>query len=101
LDRSRPVLQGAPRHHRVAGRLARSARQKSRDGLTGGSGLGSAVLGSRDLVRIVARSRETGTLGLRLKMESRILLATVTWAKPRMRRHRKAWGANPRYPSPE
>ena len=28
-------------------------------------------------------------------MESRTLLATVTWAQPRMRRHRKAWGVNP------
>jgi len=50
----------------------RSARQKSRDGVTGGSGLGSAVLGSRDLVRIVARSRETGTLGSTVGFEPQI-----------------------------
>ena len=72
LDRPRPVLAGAPRPHRVAGRLARSARQKSRDGVTGGIGLGSAVVGSRDLVRIVARSRETGTLGSTLEFEPQI-----------------------------
>ena len=41
-------------------------------GVTGGSGLGSAVLGSRDLVRIVARSRETGTLGSTLEFEPQI-----------------------------
>jgi len=28
-------------------------------------------------------------------MESSTLLATITWAQPRMRRHRKAWGVNP------
>jgi hypothetical protein len=49
LDRPRPVLAGAPRPHRVAGQWARSARQESRDGRTGGIGLGSTVLGSRDL----------------------------------------------------
>ena len=65
----RPVLVGAPPPHRVSGRLARSARQKSRGGVTGGIGLGSAVVGSRDLVRIVARSRETGTLGSTLEFE--------------------------------
>jgi hypothetical protein len=31
-------------------------------------------------------------------MEIQTLLATVTWAEPRMRRHRKAWGVNPRHP---
>jgi hypothetical protein len=67
LNRPRPVLAGAPRPHRVAGRLARSARQMSRDGLSGGSGLGSAVLGSRDLVWIVARSTETSTFGSTLE----------------------------------
>jgi hypothetical protein len=41
-------------------RIARSARQKLRDGVTGGIGLGYAVVGSRDPVRIVARSREKG-----------------------------------------
>jgi hypothetical protein len=66
LDRRRRILAGAPRRRRVVGRWARSARQKSRDGPTGGIGLGSTVLGSRDLVRIVARSREMGTWGLRL-----------------------------------
>jgi hypothetical protein len=69
FDRPRPALAGAPRPHRVAGRWARSARQNSRDGLTGGIGLGSTVLGSRDLVQIIARSRQTGTLRSTLGFE--------------------------------
>jgi hypothetical protein len=67
LDRPRPVVAGAPRPHRVAGRLARSARQKSRDGVTGGMVChGSDIVGSRDLMRIVARSRDSVTWCLRL-----------------------------------
>ena len=54
------ILAGAARSHRVAGRFARSARQTLRDGVTGGIGLGYAVVGSRDPVRIVARSRVKG-----------------------------------------
>jgi len=72
LDRQRPVVAGAPPPHRVADQLARSARQKSRGGPTGGSGLGSAVLGSRDQVWIVARSKEREVLwGLRLNSNLR------------------------------
>ena len=57
------VCPSAPGRGSIASscrRIARSARQKLRDGVTGGIGLGYAVFGSRDPVRIVARSREKG-----------------------------------------